>query len=100
MRILTQSLSTGSIDLLDIPCPSPSRGQLLIRSTLSLVSAGTERMLLDFGKSNYLDKARQQPEKVSQALDKARRKDLLPPLIPYVQSSMNHFCSAIAMLVK
>ena len=31
---------------------------------MSLLSVGTERMLVDFGKANLLNKARQQPDKV------------------------------------
>jgi len=49
-----------------VPCPRVGRGSLLIRSSRSLVSAGTERMLVDFGKAGWIDKARQQPDKVRQ----------------------------------
>ena len=72
MKQLFQSLSDGSTLLVDVPCPSVGRGQLLIRTSCSLVSAGTERMLVNFGRGNWLDKARQQPDKVQQVLDKAR----------------------------
>ena len=43
----------------------------MIATTVSLISAGTERMLVGFGKASYIDKARQQPEKVKMVLDKA-----------------------------
>ena len=72
MKQLLQSLSNGDRDLLDLPSPAVGRGHLLIRSTCSLVSAGTERMLVEFGKANWLDKARQQPDKVKDVIDKAR----------------------------
>ncbi|QNI75236.1 bi-domain-containing oxidoreductase [Synechococcus sp. MVIR-18-1] len=72
MKQLFQSLSTGSSDLPELPAPVVGRGQLLIRTSCSLVSAGTERMLVDFGKASWIDKARQQPDKVQQVLDKAR----------------------------
>jgi predicted dehydrogenase len=72
MKQVLQSLKDGQIELADVPCPSPGRGNLLIRTTRSLISAGTERMLVDFGKANLVEKARQQPDKVRQALDKAR----------------------------
>ena len=55
-------------------------GQLLIRTTRSLISAGTERMLLDFGKAGLIDKARQQPDKVRQVLDKIRTDGVMPTL--------------------
>tara|TARA_Y100001954_G_scaffold36019_1_gene34899 strand:- start:515 stop:2626 length:2112 start_codon:yes stop_codon:yes gene_type:complete len=72
MKQLLQSLASGNTDLPEVPCPSVPRGSLLVRSSCSLVSAGTERMLVDFSKANWLDKARQQPDKVQQVLDKAR----------------------------
>jgi predicted nucleic acid-binding protein len=50
--------------------PGRGRGQLLIGTTRTLVSAGTERMLVDFGKAGFIDKARQQPDKVRMVLDK------------------------------
>ncbi len=72
MKQLLQSLSTGASSLPDLPSPAVARGQLLIRTACSLVSAGTERMLVDFGRANWIDKARQQPDKVHQVLAKAR----------------------------
>jgi predicted dehydrogenase/threonine dehydrogenase-like Zn-dependent dehydrogenase len=72
MKQLVQSLSTGSSEVVELPAPVPGPGELLIRSHCSLVSAGTERMLVDFGKANWLEKAQQQPDKVRQVLDKAR----------------------------
>ena len=80
MKQLLQSLSTGASDLPDLPSPAAARGQLLIRTSCSLVSAGTERMLVDFGKASWIDKARQQPDKVQQVLEKARTDGLLNTL--------------------
>lgn len=80
MRQLLQSLKTGIGEVVDVPTPSPSSGRLLIASTRTLVSAGTERMLVDFGKANLLEKARQQPGKVKQVLEKVRTDGLLPTL--------------------
>ncbi|MFC7365195.1 MULTISPECIES: bi-domain-containing oxidoreductase [Bhargavaea] len=72
MKNLIQNLSTGDTVLLDVPIPECTDYNILIRSSASVVSAGTERMLVDFGKSNYLQKARQQPEKVKQVIDKIK----------------------------
>jgi len=58
--------------VLGLPTPAVGRYQLLISTTCSLVSAGTERMLVDFGKASWIDKARQQPDKVQHVLEKAR----------------------------
>ena len=72
MKQILQSLKDGTTHLTDVPTPSAARGQLLIHTTTSLVSAGTERMLVEFGKAGWIDKARQQPDKVRMVLDKAR----------------------------
>lgn len=52
----------------------------MVRTTRSLVSIGTERMLVEFGKSSLISKARQQPEKVRMVLDKIKSDGLLPTL--------------------
>ena len=72
MKQIHQSLATGSTEVVDLPSPALGHGQLLIRTSCSLVSAGTEGMLVEFGKASWIDKARQQPDKVQQALDKVR----------------------------
>lgn len=72
MRQLFQHLDTGQTILVDVPAPMGGRGQVAVRTQASVVSAGTERMLVDFGNANALQKARQQPDKVRQVLDKAR----------------------------
>lgn len=68
------------MDLAEVPCPQAGRGQVLIQTRASLISAGTERMLVEFSQANLLQKARQQPEKVRQVLDKIRADGLLPTL--------------------
>ena len=73
MKQVLQSLKTGATELADIPCPAPGAKQLLIRTTRSLVSAGTERMLVEFGQANWLEKARSQPDKVKMVIDKMLR---------------------------
>ena len=80
MKQILQTLSTGVTELADVPCPHVGTGQLLIRTTRSLISAGTERMLVDFGKATLIQKARQQPDKVKMVLDKIRTDGLLPTL--------------------
>jgi predicted dehydrogenase/threonine dehydrogenase-like Zn-dependent dehydrogenase len=80
VKQLLQNLNDGSTLIVDVPAPRAGRGQLLIRTTCSLVSAGTERMLVDFGKAGLIEKARQQPDKVRQVLDKVRTDGLAPTL--------------------
>jgi predicted dehydrogenase/NADPH:quinone reductase-like Zn-dependent oxidoreductase len=72
LRQIVQHLGSGRTELLDVPAPGPRRGRLLVRATRSLVSLGTERMLVEFGRGNWLSKARQQPEKFRAVLAKIR----------------------------
>lgn len=80
MKQLIQSFKTGETMLEEVPAPQIARGNVLIRTTRSLVSLGTERMLVEFGRANLVQKARQQPEKVKQVLDKIRTEGLMPTL--------------------
>jgi predicted dehydrogenase/threonine dehydrogenase-like Zn-dependent dehydrogenase len=80
VKQILQSLKSGAVELADVPCPKAGPGQLLIRTRSTLISAGTERMLVDFGKANLIDKARQQPDKVRMVLNKIRTDGLLPTL--------------------
>jgi predicted dehydrogenase/threonine dehydrogenase-like Zn-dependent dehydrogenase len=80
MKQILQSLKTGSIEVAEMPSPRAGTGQVLIQTCMTLVSAGTERMLVEFGKANLIDKARQQPDKVRQVLDKVRTDGLLTTL--------------------
>jgi predicted dehydrogenase/threonine dehydrogenase-like Zn-dependent dehydrogenase len=93
LKQILQSLKTGAVSLADIPCPAPGRGQLLIRTTRTLVSSGTERMLVDFGKAGWLDKARQQPDKVRMVLEKIRTDGLMPT----IEAVMNKLDQPIAL---
>jgi predicted dehydrogenase/threonine dehydrogenase-like Zn-dependent dehydrogenase len=80
MKQILQNLSSGETLLADVPAPKVRSGHLLIETEASLVSLGTEKMLINFGKANLLDKARQQPEKVMQVLQKIKTDGLMPTL--------------------
>ena len=80
MRQILQDLKSGSTKLIEVPCPALKGGHLLIQTSVSMVSAGTERMLVEFGNANLIDKARQQPDKVKQVLDKVRSDGLMPTI--------------------
>ncbi|OYD44529.1 dehydrogenase [Sphingobacterium cellulitidis] len=80
MKQIIQSFKTGETILEEIPAPEVGFGKILIQTTYSLVSLGTERMLVEFGKSNLISKARQQPDKVKQVLDKIKTDGLMPTL--------------------
>jgi predicted dehydrogenase/threonine dehydrogenase-like Zn-dependent dehydrogenase len=80
MKQILQSFKTGLTELAEVPVPTVSKGKLLIKTTHSLVSIGTERMLVEFGKSNLVSKALQQPERVKMVLDKIKSDGLLPTI--------------------
>ena len=80
MKQILQNLTTGDMTVVDVPCPRPDTGRLVIRTTRSLISAGTERMLVDFGRASLVGKARRQPDKVRRVVEKARTDGWLPAL--------------------
>lgn len=80
MKQLVQNLRTGKTTVEEVPVPTPGRGQALVRVAASLVSAGTERSMVEFAEKSLLGKARARPDLVQQVLQKARREGLLPTL--------------------
>lgn len=80
MKQIIQDIKSGKTILEDVPVPIVKSGSVLIQTTRTLVSLGTERMLVEFGKSNLVEKARQQPDKVKQVLDKIKTDGLMPTL--------------------
>lgn len=78
MKQILQSLKTGKTEVAEVPVPCVRYGQLLISTSHTLVSAGTERMMVEFGKAGWLDKARQQPDKVRIVMDKIMTDGLQP----------------------
>jgi predicted dehydrogenase/threonine dehydrogenase-like Zn-dependent dehydrogenase len=80
MKQIIQSFNTGATILEDVPAPQVRRGCVLIQTSRTLVSLGTERMLVEFGKSNLIQKARQHPDKVKQVIDKIKTDGLVPTL--------------------
>ena len=72
MLQILQNLSTGETSLEDVPIPQSLKDHVLIKTRRSLVSAGTERMLVDFGKANLVQKALSQPDKVKMVIEKVK----------------------------
>src|SRR5579863_4625416 len=72
MRQVLQELGSGRTTLADVPEPATAPGRVRILTRHSLISAGTERMLVEFGRAGWLQRARQQPERVHQVLQKIR----------------------------
>ncbi len=80
MLQVLQSLNNGQTLIAEVPAPAVGSGKLLIRTDRTLISAGTEKMLVEFGQAGWIGKAKAQPEKVKQVLDKIRADGLLPTL--------------------
>ena len=77
MKQLLQNIKTGKSSVEDVPVPSLQKGQVLVKVAASLVSAGTERMVVEFAEKSLVGKARSRPDLVRQVVDKARREGLV-----------------------
>ena len=80
MKQIIQDLKNGNTILEELPAPSIKPGHIIIQTTISLVSLGTERMLVEFGKSNLFQKAKQQPDKVKEVFNKVKTDGLKPTI--------------------
>ena len=77
MKQLLQNLRDGKSVVEEVPMPIPRAGMALVKTNASLVSAGTERMVIEFAEKSLVGKARSRPDLVKQVLDKARREGLI-----------------------
>ena len=77
MKQLLQNIKSGKSSVEEVPIPTPQKGQALVKVEASLVSAGTERMLVEFAEKSLVGKARSRPDLVKQVLDKARREGVV-----------------------
>ena len=78
MKQILQDIKNGFTEIIELPKPAVSDGTILVRSSISLISSGTERMLVDFGNANYLNKALKQPARVKTVLDKIKTDGFKP----------------------
>lgn len=76
MRILTQNLKNGKTDILNVPSPSINSNKIRVRNEYSLISTGTESLIVNFGKASWLNKARQQPDRVKDVINKIKSSGL------------------------
>jgi len=81
LKVVTQEMGSGRVLVRDTPPPGPSSGRLRVRSHASVISAGTETMLLHFGRSSLFDKVRSQPDRVKQVLAKAAADGIMPTVM-------------------
>ena len=88
MFMLIQNLKSGQTEIVEVPVPCSKNKKVLTRTHLSLISAGTERMLVEFGKAGLIGKARSQPNKVKQVIEKIKT-DGLATTINAVRSKLD-----------
>lgn len=93
MKQLLQNIKNGKTIVEDVPVPTPREGMALVKVAASLVSAGTERMVVEFAEKSYLGKARSRPDLVKQTLDKAKREGVMPT----VQAVFNRLDQPMAL---
>jgi predicted dehydrogenase/threonine dehydrogenase-like Zn-dependent dehydrogenase len=77
MKQVLQNQKTGEMAIAEVPTPVVQKGRVLVRTAASLISAGTERMVVDEGKKSLLDKARERPELVKQVIQRARNEGIV-----------------------
>ncbi len=80
MKQLLQNMKNGATTVAEVPIPTPRAGQALVKVAASLVSAGTERMLVEFAEKSLLGKAQSRPDLVKQVIDKMQREGIIPTL--------------------
>jgi threonine dehydrogenase-like Zn-dependent dehydrogenase len=93
MKQLLQHIKNGKTVIENVPIPTPRDGMALVKVAASLVSAGTERMIVEFAEKNLIGKARSRPDLVKQVLDKAKREGL----VPTVQAAFNRLDQPMAL---
>jgi predicted dehydrogenase/threonine dehydrogenase-like Zn-dependent dehydrogenase len=76
MKQLSQNLRTGELSVSEVPEPQVSPGQVLVQTAFSLISAGTERSLVEIGKKSLLGKALSRPDRVRQVMLSVRQSGL------------------------
>jgi predicted dehydrogenase/threonine dehydrogenase-like Zn-dependent dehydrogenase len=80
MKQLLQNIHNGATEVVEVPIPQLQAGMALVHTRASLVSAGTERMLVEFAGKSLLGKAISRPDLVRQLMDKAHREGVLTTL--------------------
>jgi predicted dehydrogenase/threonine dehydrogenase-like Zn-dependent dehydrogenase len=93
MKQLLQNIKTGKSIIENVPVPTPREGQALVKVEASLVSAGTERMVVEFAEKSLVGKARSRPDLVKQVMDKARHEGL----VNTAQAAFNRLDQPIAL---
>jgi predicted dehydrogenase/threonine dehydrogenase-like Zn-dependent dehydrogenase len=76
MKQVFQDPRSGKVALVDVPPPVLKPGRVLVRTSASLISSGTERLTVESGRKSLLSKARERPDLVQEVFQKAKREGL------------------------
>lgn len=93
MKQLLQNIKEGNAEIVDVPIPAIKSGHILVKNHASVVSSGTERMVVEFAEKSLLMKAKSRPDLVKQVLDKAQREGIIPTL----QAALNRLDTPMAL---
>lgn len=93
MKQVVQNMKSGKTEVIEVPTPGVRAGTILVKTAASLVSAGTERNLVEFAEKSLLGKARSRPDLMKQVIEKARREGILTTL----ESALNRLDQPLAL---
>jgi predicted dehydrogenase/threonine dehydrogenase-like Zn-dependent dehydrogenase len=93
MKQVVQNMKSGKTEVIEVPTPGVRTGTILVRTAASLVSAGTERNLVEFAEKSLVGKARSRPDLMKQVIEKARREGIFTTL----ESAMNRLDQPLAL---
>ena len=88
MKQIIQSARSGKLEVKNVPAPRANKGEILVRTHASLISAGTERMVVNFAKKSLISKAKARPDLVTKVLNKAKN-DGIKPTISAVMAKLD-----------
>src|SRR6476660_6559218 len=93
MRQVVQNVKNGQLEVREVPPPSLRTGGVLVRTAASIISPGTEKMVLELGKKSLIGKARERPDLVREVISRARQHGI----VRTVQSVMTKMDQALQL---
>ena len=77
MKQIIQNYRSGKLEVAEVPVPTCTPNNLLIKNRASLISLGTERSIIDLGRKSLLGKARSRPDLVKRFAEKVKTEGLI-----------------------
>ena len=99
MQQVTQNIRNGKLHVVEVPDPVARPGQVLIANSASVISAGTEKMVLELAKKSLIGKARERPDHVRRVLEKMRSEGLFTTL-RQVQETGQHLSCLVCIIIN